>query len=158
AFRVLVLSTASFSARELHKSTKTSSRFGDKTFSPTPRLFTPAFPRPRGRNGCPRGGARPAGIKAWAVELLRDGAGDKALAQSRVKERVMTSENLPSSGGAEAAHVMAMRAAEGPDGFQDWQGALDLLQRSAELGSNLAQAELAALAGDWSLSSDIVEG
>ena len=59
------------------------------------------------------------------------------------------------SGEAEAAHLTAMRAAEE---FGDWQGALELLQRSAELGSNLAQKELAALNRDWLLAREIAAG
>ena len=38
---------------------------------------------------------------------------------------------------------------------QNWSAALDHLQRAAELGMTLAQAELAALAGDWRLSREI---
>src|SRR4029077_10893949 len=41
---------------------------------------------------------------------------------------------------------------------QDWSAALDHLQRAAELGLQLAQAELAALAGDWPLSQQIAAG
>ncbi|HXD51291.1 MAG TPA: 2OG-Fe(II) oxygenase [Burkholderiales bacterium] len=59
---------------------------------------------------------------------------------------------------ADAAHVLAMRAAEGPNGIADWQTALNFLQRSAELGSTLAQAELSALAGDWLSSREILDG
>ena len=53
---------------------------------------------------------------------------------------------------------MAMRAAEGAGVPQDWAAALDLLQRSAELGLRSAQAELAALAGHWALSQEIEAG
>jgi len=56
------------------------------------------------------------------------------------------------------AHLMAMRAAEGAGVPQDWRAALDLLQRSAELGFRPAQAELAALAGYWALSREIEAG
>jgi prolyl 4-hydroxylase len=59
---------------------------------------------------------------------------------------------------AEAVHVLAMRAAEAPNEIADWQTALDFVQRSAELGLTLAQAELAALAGDWFLSREILAG
>src|SRR5437588_10654039 len=54
-----------------------------------------------------------------------------------------------------AAHVMAMRAAEGAGVSQSWIAALDHLQRSAELGFRPAQAELAALAGEWNLPQQI---
>jgi hypothetical protein len=46
---------------------------------------------------------------------------------------------------ADAAHHMAIKAAEGDGLLQDWAAALDHLQHSAQLGSRLAQAELAAL-------------
>lgn len=59
---------------------------------------------------------------------------------------------------AEATHVLAMCAAEGAGVPQDWSTALDHLNRAAELGSQLAQAELAALAGDWRLSREIAAG
>ena len=68
-------------------------------------------------------------------------------------------ENAPQSEAkAQAAHRMAISAAEGTGVPQDWNAALDLLQRAAELGLALAQAELAALAGDWAQSHDIVAG
>ena len=57
-----------------------------------------------------------------------------------------------------AAHVMAMRAAEGAGVSQSWIAALDHLKQSAELGFRPAQAELAALAGEWNLSQQIEAG
>lgn len=51
------------------------------------------------------------------------------------------------------AHVLAMRAAEGAGVPQNWDDALDHLQRAAEHGLVLAQAEMAALAGDWTLAA-----
>ena len=57
-----------------------------------------------------------------------------------------------------AAHVIAMRAAEGAGVSQSWIAALDHLQHSAELGFRPAQAELAALAGEWNLSQQIEAG
>src|SRR5579863_7321407 len=59
---------------------------------------------------------------------------------------------------AVAAHVMAMRAAEGAGVPQSWEDALQHLQRSAEEGFAFAQAEIAALAGDWVLSDEIQAG
>ena len=59
---------------------------------------------------------------------------------------------------AEVAHDLALCAAVGAGVPQDWAAALDLLQRAAELGLPLAQAELAALAGDWRLSQEIAAG
>lgn len=53
-------------------------------------------------------------------------------------------------GNGEAEHLLAVATAEGLGVQQDWQTALDHLQRSAELGYAPARAELAALAGDWS--------
>jgi prolyl 4-hydroxylase len=49
---------------------------------------------------------------------------------------------------AEAAHLVALFTAAGIGVPQSFSAALDLLQRSAELGHGLAQAELALLAGD----------
>src|SRR3954470_11844274 len=67
---------------------------------------------------------------------------------------------LSSSGKSEAetAHDLAICAAVGAGVPQDWSAAVDHLQRAAELGSPLAQAELAALAGDWRLSQAIAAG
>ena len=56
------------------------------------------------------------------------------------------------------AHIMAMRAAEGAGVPQSWEAALDHLQLSAEQGFTLARAELAALAGEWALSREILLG
>ena len=53
---------------------------------------------------------------------------------------------------------MALYAAEGMDVPGDWNIALDHAQRAAELGHGLAQAELAALSGDWALSRDLEAG
>ena len=50
---------------------------------------------------------------------------------------------------AEAVHLMALHAGEGVGVPQDWANALDLVQRSAELGWPLARATLMGLAGDW---------
>ena len=59
---------------------------------------------------------------------------------------------------AEAAHDLAICAAVGAGVAQDWSAALDHLRRAAELGLQLAQATLAALAGDWLLSQQIAAG
>lgn len=63
-----------------------------------------------------------------------------------------------SSPEADTAHHMAIKAAEGDGVPQDWATALDHLQRSAQLGSRLAQAELTWLAGQWPLAHDILAG
>jgi predicted 2-oxoglutarate/Fe(II)-dependent dioxygenase YbiX len=65
---------------------------------------------------------------------------------------------IRSSPDADAAHFMAIKAAEGIDEPQNWVTALDHLQRSAELGSRMAQAELAGLSGKWALAHDIFAG
>jgi prolyl 4-hydroxylase len=59
---------------------------------------------------------------------------------------------------AEAAHDLALGIGVGAGVVQDWSAALDHLQRAAELGMQLAQGELAALAGDWRLSHEIAAG
>ena len=57
-----------------------------------------------------------------------------------------------------AAHLHAMRAAEGAGVPQSWDEALDSVQRSAELEYRPAQAELAALTGEWQLAQEIADG
>lgn len=64
----------------------------------------------------------------------------------------------PSSGEAEAAHTQALYAAEQTGVPADWVAVLNHLQRAAELGHRLAQAELAAFAGDWALAQGIGKG
>ena len=64
----------------------------------------------------------------------------------------------PSSNPAQTAHLMAIKAAEGAGVPQSWDTALEHLQRAAELGSELAQAEFAALNGDWDLAQEIIAG
>ena len=55
-------------------------------------------------------------------------------------------------GSGAAQHLLAVATAEGLGAPLSFEGALDHLQRSAELGHAPARAELAALAGDWSPS------
>jgi hypothetical protein len=59
---------------------------------------------------------------------------------------------------ADAAHYMAIKAAEGAGVPQNWAAALDHLRHSAQLGSRLAHAELAGLSGEWALALDILAG
>jgi prolyl 4-hydroxylase len=59
---------------------------------------------------------------------------------------------------AEAAHARALYAAENTDGPADWQTALQHLEQAAGLGHTLAQAELAALAGEWQVARAIERG
>src|SRR5690349_1937826 len=58
----------------------------------------------------------------------------------------------------DAIHDLAVKTAEGVHVPQDWDAALDHLQHAAELGSVLAQAELAGLAGRWKLAHAILTG
>jgi prolyl 4-hydroxylase len=59
---------------------------------------------------------------------------------------------------AQVAHDLALGVGVEADAARDWSTALDHLQRAAELGLQLAQGELAALAGEWRLSHDIAAG
>jgi prolyl 4-hydroxylase len=58
-------------------------------------------------------------------------------------------------GSAEAAYLLAVFTAAGFGVAQDLKAALAHLQRAAEGGHRLAQAELAALVGNWRLVRDI---
>jgi hypothetical protein len=70
----------------------------------------------------------------------------------------MEKDARPAPSRAEVVHYLAVKTAEGREVAQDWDKALSLLCRSAELGSRLAQAELAGLAGDWALAHRIFAG
>jgi prolyl 4-hydroxylase len=70
----------------------------------------------------------------------------------------MEKDERPPPSRAEIVHYLAVKTAEGRDVAQDWDKALGLLYRSAELGSSLAQAELAGLAGQWTLAHEILGG
>ena len=70
----------------------------------------------------------------------------------------MEKDARPAPSKAEIAHYLAIKNAEGRDVAQSWTRALDLLHRSAELGSRLAQAELVALSGQWPLAQEILAG
>jgi prolyl 4-hydroxylase len=59
---------------------------------------------------------------------------------------------------AEEAYAMALKAAEGVGAARDWAGALDHLERAAQLGSLLAGAQLAGLSGEWKLAHSILAG
>lgn len=61
-------------------------------------------------------------------------------------------EAASADGNGEAAALMAMMAGAGVYRSQDWDCALDLLQRSAELGWKPAQAQLALLSADRELA------
>jgi hypothetical protein len=62
------------------------------------------------------------------------------------------------AGDAAAAYRSAVLAAAGIDRPMDLNGSLAYLQESAQAGHRPAQAELAALAGNWRLTADIVSG
>ena len=71
----------------------------------------------------------------------------------------MSQSGVPSGpDAASTAHERALYAAENSEGRADWQAALVYLEQAASLGHGLAQAELAALAGDWDLSRLISHG
>jgi hypothetical protein len=61
-------------------------------------------------------------------------------------------------GNADAAYVFGVFTAAGIGVAQDLQAALGHLQRAAERGQRQAQAELAALVGNWRLARDIAAG
>jgi prolyl 4-hydroxylase len=67
-------------------------------------------------------------------------------------------ETPPAPSKAEIAHYLAVKAAEGVSVPQSWAKALDLLERSAQLGAHLAQAELVGLSGNWALAHGILAG
>jgi hypothetical protein len=87
-----------------------------------------------------------------------DGAETAGAAPELDRAQIADALRLHSSAEAAAAHDTAIKAAEGVGIPQDWSAALEHLQRSAHLGSRLAQAELAALAGQWLLAHDILGG
>src|SRR5258706_7365573 len=64
------------------------------------------------------------------------------------REGIAWTKQAAHEGSGAAAHLLAAMAASGVGLKQDWQVAFDHLQRSAELGFELARAELALLAGD----------
>lgn len=70
----------------------------------------------------------------------------------------MEENDRPAPSRAEIAHYLAIKTAEGREVAQSWPRALDLVHRSAELGSRLAQAELMALSGQWRLAYDVLGG
>ena len=61
-------------------------------------------------------------------------------------------------GSAEAAHRLAVLAAEGVGEPQSWPDALMHLRKAAALDHRVAQAELAGLSGDWSLAKALLGG
>jgi prolyl 4-hydroxylase len=77
---------------------------------------------------------------------------------SDVSEGIHWAREAAEAGSGEAAHRLAVLAAEGVGGEQSWSDALDHLRRAATLGHRMAQAELAGLSGDWSLAQALLGG
>ena len=75
-----------------------------------------------------------------------------------VPEAVRLTQVAAQNGSAEAAHRLAVLAAEGVGVPQNWSEALLHLRSAAVLGHRMAQAELAGLSGDWSLALTILGG
>jgi hypothetical protein len=61
-------------------------------------------------------------------------------------------------GSAEAAHRLAVFAAEGVGEPQSWSDALVHLKQAAALGHRIAQAELAGLSGNWLRAKAVLTG
>jgi hypothetical protein len=61
-------------------------------------------------------------------------------------------------GNGDAAYLLALLTASGFGVAQDLKAALEHLQRAAERGHQRAQAELAALVGNWRLAREISSG
>ena len=61
-------------------------------------------------------------------------------------------------GNCDAAYLLALLTASGFGVAQDLKAALEHLQRAAERGHQRAQAELAALVGNWRLAREISSG
>ena len=79
--------------------------------------------------------------------------------QSDVLQQVIEkAESAARGGSGEASRVLAVLAATGMGLTQDLNAALGHLQAAAERGHGAAQAELAALAGDWQLADEILSG
>ncbi len=76
----------------------------------------------------------------------------------KTEEGVRVAHEAADEGDGAAAHLLAMVAAEGRHGKQDWQAALDHVVRAAALGLPLARAELAALAGKWDVAQSLLAG
>lgn len=70
----------------------------------------------------------------------------------------MTPSLAPDTPEARAARIEALKAGAGARVPQDWATALNHLRRAAQLGSHLALAELAALAGEWNEALRLLDG
>ncbi len=77
---------------------------------------------------------------------------------SEIPEGIRWARAATEAGSGEAAHRLAVLAAEGVGGQQSWSDALDHLRHAAALGHRAAQAELAGLSGDWSLAKVLLSG
>jgi prolyl 4-hydroxylase len=70
----------------------------------------------------------------------------------------MISSSATETSDADATRIAALKAGAGAGVPQDWAAALDHLRRAARLGSRMALAELAALAGDWVAAHRLLAG
>ena len=74
------------------------------------------------------------------------------------KEVIKWVQAAAQGGSGEASHLLAVLTGEGFGIRQSFEGSLDHLRLAAERGYPPAQAELAAVAGDWSLAREIASG
>jgi hypothetical protein len=89
-------------------------------------------------------------VLKWRQQAARGG--------SELVEAVARLGGAASEGSADASYVMAVLTAAGIGITQDLKASLLHLQRAAERGHRAAQAELAALVGNWRLVADITAG
>jgi len=89
-------------------------------------------------------------VSQWRQQAGRGGA--------ELADAVTRLSAAASEGSADAAYVMAVLAAAGIGVTQDLKGSLRQLQLAAEGGHRAAQAELAALVGNWRLVAEITAG
>jgi prolyl 4-hydroxylase len=75
-----------------------------------------------------------------------------------IQEGVKWAREAAAAGSADAIRVLSLLTAEGLGVPQSWPGALQWMGRAAELGHRRAQAELAAMCGDWRLAREIAQG
>jgi hypothetical protein len=75
-----------------------------------------------------------------------------------LRQVIEKAESAARDGSGEASRVLAILAATGMGLPHDLNAALQHLQDAAERGHASAQAELAALAGDWLLADEILSG
>jgi prolyl 4-hydroxylase len=89
-------------------------------------------------------------VLEWRRQVARGGDG--------LTDAMARLSGAAKEGSADATYVMAMLTAAGIGTPQDLKASLGYLQRAAEGGQRAAQAELAALVGNWRLAGDISAG